>query len=130
MAWNHTETPITVPKVWTIEELVKTERHWVSSYNDPERWTKDFKEVHYSLIGEYEVDKTHKLYRFELDEAHRKELSILTAHFQNVLVDISLGQPKLGGQFDTVALADIKPAAEVKVSACETCKRPFDKEKK
>lgn len=119
MPWNPIETEVEVPKVWTIEELLKTERHWLSPYNDPERWVKDFKEVHYALIGEYEVDKIHKLYRFELNETHRKELSILTAHFHNVLIDISLGQPK-----------EVTKPAEVKAASCETCKRPFDKEKK
>lgn len=130
MAWSHAETPVTVPKVWTIEELLKTEKHWVSSYNEPERWIKDFKESHYSLTGEYEVGKTHKLYRFELDETHRKDLSVLAAHFQNVLIDITLGQIKLGNDFTATEEKVKAPVAEVKVASCETCKRPFDKEKK
>ena len=128
MAWSHEETKAEVPtkKIYTTEELLKTERHWVSNYNDPNRWITDFKEVHYTLIGEYEVDKAHKLYRFELEETRREELSLFTAHFQNVLIDISLGQPKLGNDFTE---KEGKPA-EVKAASCETCKRPFDKEKK
>jgi len=128
MAWSHSETKVDVPKIWTIEELLKTERHWVSSYNEPERWIKDFKDVHYKLIGEYEVDKTHKLYRFELDETHRKDLSVLVSHFQNVLIDTSMGQAKLGNDFTE---KEVPKVADVpKVAACETCKRPFDKDKK
>ena len=126
MAWNHTETTVTVPKVWTIEELLKTEKHWVSSYNEIERWIKDFKVAHYSLIGEYEVDKTHKLYRFELDETHRKDLAVLTSHFQNVLIDVGLSPVKIGNDFTDSKL----PVVEVKVDVCEACKRPFDKDKK
>jgi hypothetical protein len=123
MAWNHTAEPIVIEKVKTKEELLKVETNWTSSYNEPERWIKDLKESHYNLIGEYEVDKTHKLYRFEIDEKEPKDA---TPRFQNVLIDASLPQIKLGSTF-TAEAAPVKE--KPRVTVCETCKRPLEDKK-
>ena len=92
MSWGHS-TPV-APKVLTAEELLKRETNWRSDYNDPERWIKDFKTDHYTLIGEYEVEGKLKLYRFELDEDYRKDKVEGTSLYHNVLIDRGLTSAK------------------------------------
>lgn len=81
---------IDTDKVWTVEELLKKETFWYSGYNESERWISDMKESFYSLVGEYELEKNLVLYRFELDESHRKDLEGVPSHFQNVIINKSL----------------------------------------
>ena len=88
MSWKDPEpAPL---KVLTEEEkllLLKKETHWTCSYNEPDRWIKDFKEVHHNLIGEYVIDEKYTLLRFELDEMYRDKFVQTTSHFHNVLID-------------------------------------------
>lgn len=87
MPWAETKT---VEVVSTVNPLVK-ETLWISGYPDSlDRWTTDLAKGGYSLTGEYEVDATHILYRFELDEAKRGELvKANAAHFHNVVIEIT-----------------------------------------
>jgi len=96
MPWHH-EPELT--KILPPEVLLTKEVLWVSSYNEPDRWVKDLKEAHYSLIGEYEVDLNHKLLRFEFDESLRKEIPN-APHFQSVLINNTLPPVKLGNFFE------------------------------
>ena len=90
MGWS--SSPPEPSKVFTPEELAKKESTWYSAYNEPERWIKDMKEVYYSLIGEYEIEKNINLYRFELDETHRSNLMPGSARFMNVIINKALPQ--------------------------------------
>lgn len=86
MSWN-TEPTV---RVYTEEEklsFLTKESHWTCSYNEPERWIKDFTECHYTLIGTYEIDEHRYLMRFELDELHREKLAANSSHFHNVIID-------------------------------------------
>lgn len=89
MSWKQLATET---RVWTTEELFKKEGHWDSPYSDPARWIHDFKEVWYSLIGEYEIEKDLVLFRFEFDESHREEVAPGTPHFQNVVMQTNQPQ--------------------------------------
>ena len=82
MGWSHAEEK---PKEFDAS-LYKDEGHWNSSYpNSLEQWIKDFK-PHYELVGEYVVDESHSLYRFQRDESLKHELSPYSPRFYNVLI--------------------------------------------
>lgn len=84
MPWAEAKPEIVVPLV---NPVIK-ETIWFSSYPDSlERWTKDFTKGRYTLVGEYTVDATKTLYRFEIDEEYRNDIPTLSAHFQNVLIE-------------------------------------------
>jgi hypothetical protein len=95
MGWKESSEPAPA-KTWTAEEILKKETHWIGSYNEPDRWIKDFKEVFYSLDGEYKVDESLTLYRFKLDETKRDQLAPGASSFHNVLIDKRIIPPKLG----------------------------------
>lgn len=97
MGWKQEESAPS--RVWTEEELAKKETHWVCSYNDPEKWIKDFKECYYALIGTYEVDANLTLYRFQLDETKRNLLAPGASRFHTVLIDKRIKSAKLGNTF-------------------------------
>jgi len=66
--------------------LYKEERMWNSVYADSqERWIADFKPW-YDLVGVYDVDEKNTLYRFQLDESRKAELSPYSPRFYNVLI--------------------------------------------
>ncbi len=92
MAWK---TYSAQEKVYTQEELLRKETTWYSSYNEADRWIKDMKACHYSLAGEYEIEKNLILYRFELDETKRAELANGAPHYQNVIINTSLPEVKV-----------------------------------
>jgi len=97
MGWDKSEKEST--KTWTAEEVLKKETHWTCSYNEPDRWIKDFKESFYTLTGEYKVDENLTLYRFELDETKRSLFMPGTSHFHNVLIDKRIQPAKLGNTY-------------------------------
>lgn len=69
-----------------VDPLLK-ETLWIDTYPESlERWIKDFAKGKYELTGEYEVNSTSTLYRFELNEDYREGVLLGSSHFHNVLI--------------------------------------------
>lgn len=88
MGWK--QELVSETKTLQLEVLLKKESFWYSDYNEPERWIRDMKDCYCTLVGEYQVGREEKnlwLYRFELDESHRKDFAPNVSHYHNVIIN-------------------------------------------
>ena len=80
MGWAEEKPKVVDPLKFREESM------WFSAYSDSqERWHKDMV-PYYELIGEYEVDESHTLYRYQMNESERANLVVWSPKFQNVVI--------------------------------------------
>ena len=66
--------------------VAREETNWDSAYADSFDYWHSGLTPYYNLVGVYELDEEHKLYRFQIDESRRAEIVPWSPNFHNVTI--------------------------------------------